>query len=571
MSPPRRDLLRDLLLLALLGALLLLPGLGRRDVWNPDEARYAEVAREMRLSGSWAVPRLNGEVYTQKPPLLFWSIAASGLVIGGAGGIGETAARLPSALSAIGAILLVYLIGVRFFGRRAGWLAAAAFATCFKILWQGRFGQIDMLLTALVTLGVWFWVRGFTEKRPRLYLLFFACAGLATLAKGPVGLLPPLLSIVVFLIVTRDWAELKRLRIGWGLLVWAAVVLAWLVPAGLAGGEEYLRQIVFKQNVTRYVDPWHHFAPWYYYLTVIPGEFFPWSLLLPTAVVAGWKRLIQGLVQGSVQGQSPPSSPGLLESSRQSLNALIGKRERDGFLFCLCWMVVTVVFFSVSPAKRSVHILTMYPAMALLVGVGLDRIASEWPRWRRGIVIPFGIVAGIFLLIVVALPVVGRDRPEAALLGGDPFVWTLTAIFVPAALGAALAWWFSRSGAVSRTTASLAAGLAVTIVGVALYALPRFDVFKSARGLSRELVARMAPGDVYGIYPRIDSTFLFYTGRFCVDLDSEAKLRAFLARPGRIWLLAQRDDLGKLEGLPPLKEVARDADPKEGYILFTKP
>ena len=555
---------RDLLVLALLGALLFLPGLGRRDVWNPDEARYAEVAREMRLAGSWAVPRLNGEVYTQKPPLLFWSIAASGMLTGG---IGETAARLPSALSAIGAILLVYLIGVRFFGRRAGWLAAAAFATCFKILWQGRFGQIDMLLTALVTLGVWFWVRGYTEEQPRLYLLFFACAGLATLAKGPVGLLPPLLSIVAFLAVTRNWAELKRLRIALGMLVWAAVVLAWLVPAGLSGGEEYLRQIVFKQNVTRYVDPWHHFAPWYYYLTVIPGEFFPWSLLLPTAIVLGWKRFVKG--QTPASPGSP--TPGLLESSRQALNALIGKRDRDGFLFCLCWMVVTVVFFSVSPAKRSVYILTMYPAMALLVGAGLDRIALEWPRWRRWAVIPFGIVAGIFLLIVVALPVAGREQPEAALLGGDRFVWALTAIFVPAALGAILAWWLSRSGAVSRATTSLAAGLAMTIVGTALYALPRFDVFKSARGLSRELVARMAPGDVYGIYPRIDSTFLFYTGRFCVSLDSEAKLRAFLARPGRIWLLAQRDDLGKLKNLPPLKEVARDADPREGYILFTRP
>jgi 4-amino-4-deoxy-L-arabinose transferase-like glycosyltransferase len=527
--------------LALLGALLFLPGLGWRDVWNPDEARYAEVAREMRLLGTWAVPHLNGQVYTQKPPLLFWSIAAFGAVTGG---IDETAARLPSALSALGALLLVYRIGDRFFGRRAGWLAAAAFATCFKILWQGRFGQIDMLLTFLVTLGVWFWVRGYTEERPGLYPLFFASAGLATLAKGPVGLLPPLLSIVAFLLITRDRAELKRLRIGLGLLLWAAVVLAWLVPAGLSGGEEYLRQIVFKQNVTRYVDPWHHFAPWYYYLTVIPAEFFPWSFLLPTAIVAGWQRF---------EG-----------------------RPRRGFLFCLCWMGVTVVFFSVSPAKRSVYILTLYPALALLVGAGLDQIAREWPRWRRGVVIPFGLVAGLLLLIAVALPIAGRGRPEAVPLGGERFVWTLMAILAPAVLGAVAAWWQSRSrsGALPRlprAAASLAAGMALTTLGIALYALPRFDVFKSARGLSRELVARMAPGDVYGIYPRIDSTFLFYTHRFCVDLDSEARLRAFLARPGRVWLLAQRDDLARLKDLPPLIEVARDQDPKEGYLLLRRP
>jgi 4-amino-4-deoxy-L-arabinose transferase-like glycosyltransferase len=533
LSEPRR---RDLLILALLGALIFLPGLGRRDLWNPDEARYAEVAREMRLAGSWAVPLLNGQVYSQKPPLLFWSIAFFGWLTGG---IDETAARLPSALSAVGALLLVYRVGERFFGRRAAWIAAAAFITCVRILWQGRFGQIDMLLTALVALAVWFWVRGYTEERPRLYLLFFLFAGLATLAKGPVGLLPPLLSILAFLAVTRNGREVRRLRIGFGLALWASVILAWLVPAGLAAGPDYLRQIVFKQNVTRYANPWHHFAPWYYFLVRLPIEFFPWSFLLPTAIVVGWKR--------------------------------ITGKERDGFLFCLCWMTVTLLFFTLSPAKREVYVLTMFPAMALLVGAGLDRAAAEWPRWRRWLVIPLGLVASLTVLMVAALPIAGRGRTEAIPLGGDSFVWGLTAVLLPLPLGAVLAWWSARSGAVSRAVAALAAGMAVTALGVSLYALPRFDVFKSARGLSRELAARMAPGEPYGIYPRLDSTFLFYTGRFAVDLDSEAKLRAFLARPGTAWLLAQRDDLARLRDLPPMVEIARDQDPRQGYVLLLRP
>ncbi|HEY4563704.1 MAG TPA: glycosyltransferase family 39 protein, partial [Thermoanaerobaculia bacterium] len=339
---------RDLLILALLGALSYLPALSLRDLWNPDEARYAEVAREMRELGHWAVPHLNGQTYSQKPPLFFWSIAAAGELTRG---IDETSARLPSALSAIGALLLVYLMGERFFGRRAAWLAAAAFGTCFKVIWQARFGQIDMFLTALVTLGVWCWVRGYTEKRPGFYWGFFLAAGLATMAKGPVGLLPPLLAILAFLWITGDREEIRRLRIGRGLLLWAAVMLAWLVPAGLEAGPDYLRQIVFRQTVTRYATPWHHFAPPWFYLTVIPGDFFPWSFLLPTAIVVGWKRR--------------------------------AGRLRAGFLFALCWVVVTLVFFSISSAKRSVYILTMYPAMALLVGAGLDLAAAEWPRWRR--------------------------------------------------------------------------------------------------------------------------------------------------------------------------------------------
>jgi hypothetical protein len=112
----------------------------------------------------------------------------------------------------------------------------------------------------------------------------------------------------------------------------------------------------------------------------------------------------------------------------------------------------------------------------------------------------------------------------------------------------------------------------VTALLAALFLLPAFDAVKSARGLSRVLVSKMGPGDTYGIYPRLDNTFLFYTRRFCVNLDSEAGLRAYLARPGRVWLLAERTSLAEVKDLPPLVEIARDQDPSEGgYALLTRP
>ena len=97
-------------------------------------------------------------------------------------------------------------------------------------------GQRAGILTQpafLVALGVWLWVRGFTENRPGLYPLFFVATGLATIAKGPAGFLPPLLAIVAFLLITREREQLRRMRIGLGFLIWAGVVLAWLVPAEL--------------------------------------------------------------------------------------------------------------------------------------------------------------------------------------------------------------------------------------------------------------------------------------------------------------------------------------------------
>lgn len=543
---------RDLLVLAALAAVLFFPALGARAVWNPDEARYAEVAREMRVTGEWFLPHLNGEVYAQKPPLLFWSMNLASLATGG---LDEWAARLPSALAALAAVLLTYRIGRRFFGRRAGLLSALALATSVKILWQGRFGQIDMLLTALVAAAVWFWVRAYTEERPRLYPLFFLFAGLATLAKGPVGLLPPLLAAIAFLLVMREPGELRRMRIGLGLLLWAAVILAWLVPAGIAGGEEYLRTIVFKQNVTRYADPWHHFKPPWYYLTLIPPDFFPWSLLLPGALFVGWRRLRE---DGAVaQSGAPRATP------------------RAGYLFALCWMVVTLVFFSLSPAKRTVYILTMYPAMALLVGSGLDRLAARWTEARtserRWLVWPLAGIAGIAALVAAAVPFVAerRARELAALGPGLPALVVTAALLL--AVGGGAAWWLARRGRVPAAAGALALGMGSGTLLLFVLALPRFDAVKSAKPLSELLVERMGPGETYAIYPRLDAPFLFYTERFSERIESEEALRAYAARPGRQWLLIERDDLAKLGEPLPLVEVARDRDVVEGYVLMTDP
>lgn len=537
---------RDLLLLGLLAALLVLPGLGDRTLWNPDEARYAEVTREMRVLGEWLVPHLNGEVYSEKPPLLFWLIHLSSLITGG---LNEWAARLPSAAAAVATVLLTYRMGRRLVSRRAGWLAAAVLATSVKVLWQGRFGQIDMLLCALVAAALWFWIRAYTEERPRLYPLFFLFAGLATLAKGPVGLLPPLLSVVAYLLVVREPAELRRMRIGRGLLLWAAVVLAWLVPAALDAGWGYFEIMVFKQNVTRYADPWHHFQPVWYYLWVLPAEFYPWFALLPSAVVLGWRRL-----RGT-------------------------EGERRGYLFALSWTVVTLVFFSASPAKRSVYLLQMYPAMALLVGAALDRLGAGWKDLskgeRRGVVWPLGLLAGVAVLLPVVAPFVAEHNAERLAPLGAGLVPEVVAAACLGAAGALAAWWLARRGLLATAAGALAGGTAVMGLTLFLVSLPRLDAVKSARPLSELLVERMGPGETYAIYPRLDSPFLFYTERFAVLPYGDDELVEYASRPGRQWLLIERDDLARIEddgGEPlPLVEVARDRDPRDGYILMTDP
>jgi hypothetical protein len=404
------------------------------------------------------------------------------------------------------------------------------------------------VLTALVALQMWWFVRGWLERRPGFYWLFFLTGGVATLTKGPAGFLPPLLAVVVFLLLSRETDELRRLRIGRGLLLWAAVVLAWLLPAALVGGGEYLDQIVLRQNLTRFADPWHHFQPWYYFLTVLPGDFFPWSLLLPAAIALGRRS------------EGP---------------------TRQGVRLAACWAIVTLVFFSISPAKRSVYVLTMYPALALLVAAALDRAALLWPRERRWVTVPFALVAVLATVLMTAaalgpqLAAAGgplqRHAEALAGLGGSSFARVLVAAFLPLLVGALAAWAAARSGRVPRAAGALAAGMAGMLLVVACFVLPRFDTFKSAREMSAILRARMRPGDVYGIYPRLDATFLFYSGRFAESLETPGDVQALLARPGRVWVLAQRDDWARLDPQPPLVEVARDRDPREGYLLLARP
>lgn len=534
MFPELRD--RGALLVLLASAALFLPGLGNHDLWNPDEPRYAQVAKEMRQSGEYLVPQLNGEIYSQKPPLFFWSIVATSFLTGG---VDELSARLPSAMAAIGSILLVFALGRRLFGGRAAWFAAAAFATNVRVLWQGRTGQIDMLLTFLVCLGVYFWVRGYDEDRTLYYRLFFVAAGLATLAKGPVGLLPPLLSIVAFLLWTRNFESLRRFRIGSGLLLWTAVVLAWLVPAGIRAGWAYVEQIAFSQTVTRYLNPGSrpetigHLRPWYYYLRAIFIEFFPWSFYLPLGVVAGlrWQR----------------------------------DSDRRWPTFLLSWIVVTVVFFSLSLAKRAPYVLTAFPALALLVGWALDRLALrlEGVRWRT---VPAALVAATAIAIVIGFPFLLPTLREAEVLLLSRSVAFVTLPFVPLAVGAVWSWRASQHGSAERHVVSLVAGIACTAL-IAFLILPQtIEPLKSARGLGAILEEKLDPRERFWIYPEMDEQFLFYSQRRSHVLTTD-ELADLADRSDPRWILAEKEFVADFDHLA-LEEVARDADPLNGFILY---
>lgn len=556
-----RGRLLPYLVLAVAATAVLLPGIGSRDLWNPDEPRYAEVAREMLLEPRaiehFLVPRLNGERYDHKPPLHFWNIALFGAL---RGGVDEVAIRLPSLLAGIGSVLIVFALAGRLFDRKTAWLAAPIFLTSALVMWNGRVGQIDMTLTFLELLAILFWARGrsWAADDPPVgrgghlaNLPFFACLGLATLAKGPVGLIVPLLAVVTWLAFERDRAGVAELRLGRGLLVWAAIVLAWFAPAVWIAGQSYFDALILDQTVSRYAEATYHPRPWYYYFRTLPGTFAPWTVLAPVAVYAAFRV-----------------------SHRESAGD-----EARAIRFLLIWIASTFVFFSVSGGKRTVYLLALAAPLAMLVAYGVLAIRDRWPRYRTAFLISAATVPLLFGVVAAAAPVAARDLPEGSIPEGT-IAWLQAVAAIPLLAGL-IGLYFAARRRPDLLVAYLATGLGLTMSVTAVRLLPLGDAFKSARALSDDLVRWAEPGEPYAIYPVPDAGFLFYTGRFAVDLhggilahdqgDEEA-LRRYVARTDRpVWLLIERDNLERLSPPLDLVEVARDHDPEQGHVLLTTP
>ncbi len=547
---------RRLLPYAVLAAVALavfLPGIASRDVWNPDEPRYAEVAREMLLPPlsleHLLVPRLNGVTYTHKPPLHFWNIALFSAL---RGGVDAVAARLPSLLAGVGAVLVVFMLAGRLFDRRTAWLAAPIFCTSALVMWNARVGQIDMTLTFLELLAILFWARARFRSgddgpsMSRASLLFFACAGLATLTKGPVGLIVPLLAVIAFLAFERDRAGIGELRLGRGLLLWAGIVLVWFGPAVWLAGKPYFDALLFDQTLSRYASATYHPQPWHYYFKTLPGTFAPWILLAPVTIYAAFQH-----------SREEPDS-----------------RQAQAVRFLLIWVASTFVFFSLAGGKRTVYLLALAAPLAMLTAHGVLLIRDRWPRYRAAFLVSAATLPLLFGFLVAAVPVAARDLPEGTVAQGTIAELQLVAA-LPALAGLAGLWLAVRRRP-ELLVACLAASLGLAMSLTAVRLLPLGDAFKSARGLSRELVQWAKADEPYAIYPRSDAGFLFYSERFAADLGEpfvpEQQLRQFADRTDRpVWLLILRDELDALA--PPLElvEVSHDDDPLYEYVLLTTP
>lgn len=345
-------------------------GLGSYPLADNNEGLYAEIAREMLQTKQWIIPHLNGVPYLEKPPLLYWLIALCFKL----GGINAWMARLIPALSAAITILLPFMLSASLTNRTC-WLAAMLLASSFGFIVIGHVVFFDMLLTLWFSLCLYGFYLWYVSERIWFLRLSYASLGLAVMTKGLVAL--ALLPNIVLMTMLWNRCSLKRvtqLFDGVGIGLFLLIVLPWHIAA-MQQDSHFAWQYFVNEHWLRFLNqriPHDYYSgPWYYHIERVLILFLPWSLLVPI----------------------------LLKKSKTSSQNIMQ-------LQCLLWtwFLLPLLFFSCSAAKANYYMVISLPALASLLALKLSEA-------KKGVVL-VSIVASLSTVLVIALIIIAKDKPE---------------------------------------------------------------------------------------------------------------------------------------------------------------
>jgi 4-amino-4-deoxy-L-arabinose transferase-like glycosyltransferase len=482
----------DSLLLAGFCAFLFLYGLEQFGLIGADEPRYAQVAREMLARHDWITPVLGGRPWLEKPPLYYWQAMLAYTIFGPR----DWAARLPSALDATLLVLALYFFLRRF---RPGFELDGALitASCAGIVGYARAASTDMALAAAFSIGMlgwWAW----RESGKRIYLAgFYGFMALGMLAKGPVALLLAALVIVLYASAIRELRlVLKSLWLP-GVILFCAIALPWYVAVQMRN-PEFFHEFIVQQNLGRFSENlYHHSEPSWYYLPVMALALVPWTVFVIAALVQAvrlwWGRRRPG------------------DSAETDLENKFG-------VFACCWLVVPVVFFSISQSKLPGYILPALPAGALLL-VGylrrhLGQNEAQPPAMWLVALHALLAAAPIVPALLIAYLITQHRFP-----GGQPMLVALGVAFVLCA-GIALTL-VRKTGLRMLRFVTVIPVLLVVGVGLRLGSVA-LDQTYSARPLAREIAGMEThplPLAVYHVRRELEYGLTFYRNRLTFNYD----------------------------------------------------
>jgi 4-amino-4-deoxy-L-arabinose transferase-like glycosyltransferase len=474
-----------LLAVALIAAALLLADLGRAPFVDPPEGIHAEIAREMLRSGDWITPHLDGIPYFDKPPLLYWLMAASFAAFG----CSEWSARLWSTLPAIAVAVLTARIGILLGSVRVGLIAGLMVMANLEVFVFSRIVKPDLLFVSFIVLAFTAFIEAYLGGRRRALFLFYAALGLSALAKDVMGVLGPLAVIALFFHVTgepgpwRRWAPwaaiavLLAIAVPWyGVLAWRQRGFFWYTVV-----DNHILFIVRRRVFPDEDVPLSALQ----FIGVTAAGFVPWVVALPQAI---WRVL-----------------------SRARGDA----RERLWLLLAL-WTVSVLGLFTFAPFKLSHYALPAFPAMALLVARFCNEAfeGAAGARSTRAVLLPSMLLLAL-LAAVCGLAAGGvLDLPTGVMTVGDVAAWNVNTqvgvsataflertrpllgmaavIFALATGGVALAAWRRHVMiGVGAMLAGMMAFLPVSGQGLTMFAHSR-----STAAMAGMAAARARPGDV---------------------------------------------------------------------------
>jgi 4-amino-4-deoxy-L-arabinose transferase-like glycosyltransferase len=386
MNSSKSAIFGSLLALSLVCYLVFFYGLGDPALLDPDEGRSGMIAKDMVSSGNWVTLTHHGKPYYDKPVLYFWLVAVGFSLLG----LTEYAVRFPSALAAVLTVGVIYGWGLISGEWKRGLWGGLILATSLEFAALARFGKMDMLFGFFFTAALFYflwWKRktgfptdsrvGDDEATAQTHVWiwpFYVFLALASLTKGPVGILLPLLIVGLTLGLRKSWGLLREMHLFRGLIVMFLVSAPWYLWAGL-NDLDYIKTFLWDHNILRFFASERsigHSEPFYYFLPVLLAGFIPWSFFLPVIFHYIWEKRKDH-----------------------------GHEER---FFLFVWFAAVFIFFSLSRNKLGTYILPAFPPLALLTGDFFRHFIDKETRpWVRRWVISATLIWLVSLLSISPL------------------------------------------------------------------------------------------------------------------------------------------------------------------------
>lgn len=489
--------------------ILLFVELGAFPLFNPDEALYAEPAREMLITGQYVTTFLNYVVRFTKPPLVIWAQALCYHLFG----VNEFAARFVGAATGALLIACTYLFAERYCNRKTALIASTMLMTAPLFVGTAREAITDMPLSLFTAAGLMAFYHSFEQRSNRWLCTAYVLTALAVMTKGPVGVIIPIAVLAVYHLIRRDAVTaLKFYKPLLGAFVVGLLALPWFVAEIYITKGAYYYEFIVRENFQRFTSVVDHKGAWWYHLAAIAGGFFPWSVFIPGSLFAA--------VRGAVRGNS----------------------GRGVLLFCACTVAVVVGFFSTSVSKLLPYTVPCFPMLAICIAAYLTD-AMEKGR-RRSVILPMVLVCaatGIALAVMPHALLKLKEAPAELLVLARSGLCVILTIFLVASV-----WVWRRRTGTAITFAICGVWLCVAGYGVRALEL----VSDQWEGAIPEYAnfAGQSNWPIF-VYHMRKPSVTFYAHRQVI-IPTKEELVSELDQTNGAYIIGKKADLDFLERLP---------------------